>query len=452
MVSSALPRQVLGAGGTAVLAAGVFMANLDLFVVNLALPSLAADLGSSLTQLSWVLTAYAAVFAGLLVPLGRWADRVGRRRGYLTGLVLFAVASGVAGASPTLEALVGARVLQAVGAALVVPTSLSLVLAATEPARRAAAIGTWAAAGAAAAAAGPVLGGLLVEVSWRWVFLVNLPVAAAAVALTARLVPESREPSRGVPADLLGAAVLTTAVSLLALVLVQAQRWGVGSARTLAAATTTAVLLALFVRRSVTHPSPVVDRALLRQPVFVAANTASLLFYAAFAAMLLVLVVQLSGAWGYTPLRAGLGISPGPLVVLLVARRLTPRLLGARGPRAVALLGTAVFVTGFVQWAATWGAAPAYVEQVLPGLLLTGLGVGLVMPATLVAGSSSLPPERFATGSAVLTMSRQVGAVAGTAGLVALLGVAPGTDEVRRALLVAAAAACCVVLPARRLP
>ena len=191
---------------------------------------------------------------------------------------------------------------------------------------------------------------------------------------------------------------------------------------------------------------------MLRRPAFAAANAASLLFYAAFAAMLLALVLFLTEQWTYTPLKAGLAIAPGPLMVLPVARKLGPRLIGSYGLSETTLLGTAAFTAGFALWAATWGADPAYLAQVLPGLLLTGVGVGLVMPATTVAAAASLPPERFATGSAVLTMSRQIGAVAGTAGFIALLGASPGTDDFRRALIAVAAVALCVAVPARRLP
>lgn len=380
-------------GTTAALSAGVFMASLDLFIVNLALPSIRDDFGGpSLSKLSWALTAYAVVFAGTLVPLGRWADRVGRRRGYITGLFVFCAASAAAAAANTADVLIAARALQAVGAALIVPTSLSLLLATVPPARRAAAIGAWAAASAVAAASGPVLGGLLVELSWRWVFLVNLPIGAAAAVLALRLLPESREPAGGPRADLTGAALLTAGTSLLALVLVQADPWGLSSPRTAAAAAAIALFVA-FARRTRRHPSPVVDPALLRSTPFAAANAASLLFYAAFAAMLLALVLFMSSAWQYTPVRAGLAIAPGPLTVLVVARRLAPRLIAARGPSAAALTGTAAFAVGFALWAATWGPDPAYAAEMLPGLILTGLGVGLLMPATIVAGSAGCLPS-----------------------------------------------------------
>lgn len=445
-------RAVARRGMVLAVSAGVFMANLDLFIVNLALPSIGSDLaGPSLGRLSWVLTAYAAVFAGFLVPFGRWADRVGRRRGYVTGLAVFTAASALAAAATDIDTLIAARALQALGAALIVPTSLSLLLAAVPAAGRAKAIGGWAAASAVAAASGPVLGGLLVEFSWRWVFLVNIPIGIAVVVLALRVLPESRDSTVGPRPDLLGAVALTAATALLALGLVQAEEWGWGSARTTGALAGAALLAGVLARRTARHPSPVVEPALLRLPAFLAANIASFLFYAAFAAMLLSLVLFLTGEWGYTPLRAGLAIAPGPLTVFIVARRITPTLLAAKGPALVASLGAAIFTAGFVLWAASWDSTPAYALQVLPGLLLTGLGVGLVLPATIVGASAVLPPQRFATGSAVLTMSRQLGAVAGTAGLVALLGTQPSAPDFRSALAVLAVVALSVVLPARKM-
>jgi EmrB/QacA subfamily drug resistance transporter len=434
-----------------IVSAGVFMANLDLFIVNLAIPSIRAELAATdLTRLSWVLTAYAAVFAGFLVPLGRWADRIGRRRGYVIGLILFTGASALAAAASSVELLIAARGLQALGAALVVPTSLSLLLAAVPAARRSAAIGGWAAASAVAAASGPVIGGVLVEFSWRWVFLINLPIGIGAAVLAVRHLPETREQQQSQRPDLLGAVALTGATALLALGLVEGGEWGWTSLSTATVLGGAAVLGGLFARRSASHTCPVVERALLVRP-FVMANVASLVFYAAFAAMLLLLVLLLSDRWGYSPLQAGLAIAPGPLVVFAVARRLTPRLIGNWGAARTAGTGALLFAGGYALWALTWGEQPAYAAQVLPGLLLTGLGVGLVMPSTIVAGTASLPPVRFATGSAVLTMSRQLGAVAGTAGLVTVLGPAPRLEELRTALLVFAVVSLAVALPARGL-
>src|ERR1700753_2394433 len=177
-----------------VLSLAVFMASLDLFIVNLAFPYIGRQFtGTSLSSLSWVLNGYTIVFAAVLVPAGRWADRIGRRKVFAIGLAAFTLGSLFCGVAPGVAALVAARVIQAVGAGLMVPASLSLLLAAVPAKSRPAAIGAWSAVGALGAALGPVVGGLLVQASWRWVFLVNIPVGLIALALAARVVPESKD-------------------------------------------------------------------------------------------------------------------------------------------------------------------------------------------------------------------------------------------------------------------
>src|SRR5690349_11039304 len=308
-----------------VLAIAVFMSSLDLFIVNLAFPYIGQEYrGTTLSSLSWVLNAYTIVFAAVLVPAGRWADRIGRRRAMTAGLVLFTAGSVLCGLAPGVGVLIAARVVQAAGAGIMVPASLSLLLAAVPPAGRAKAIGTWSALAALGAALGPVIGGSLVQLSWRWVFWINVPVGLAAIVLAARVVPESRdEHTRGRP-DLAGAALLALSVGLVALALVKVPVWGWGSARflgLLAAAVASGVVLVI---RSHRHHAPVIELGLLRSRMFSGTFAASILYYAGFGAFVLTWVEFLTGVWHYSAVRAGLAIAPGPLMVLPFARLVSP--------------------------------------------------------------------------------------------------------------------------------
>jgi EmrB/QacA subfamily drug resistance transporter len=414
-------RQLTAAVG--VLALAVFMSSLDLFIVNLAFPYIGAEYrGTSLSLESWVLNGYTIVFAAVLVPAGRFADLIGRRRIFVAGLVTFSIGSLLCGLAPGVAALIGARVIQAVGAGLMVPASLSLLLACVPTQARPRAIGTWSAVGALGAALGPVIGGSLVQLSWRWVFWINLPVGLVAVALAARVVPESKdERVRGRP-DLTGAGLLAISVGLIALALVKAPDWGWGSASFAGLLLGSLACGAAMVARSRRHHSPVIELGLLRSRTFSGAFAASLLYYAAFGAFVLNAVEFLTGVWHYSAVVAGLAIAPGPLMVLPFARQVAPRLtawLGGPGP--VAAIGCAVNAGAMGLWLTQIQASPAYLTHLLPAQVLAGAGVGLAIPSLLGAGSASLTPDRFGTGSGILNMARQVGTVLGVAGLVAIL-------------------------------
>ncbi|WP_083976002.1 MFS transporter [Kitasatospora azatica] len=405
-----------------VVTAAVFVSNLDLFIVNVALPSMNQRFhGSTLAGLSWVLNGYAIVFAALLVPAGRLADRIGHRAAFLAGLALFTLSSALCALAPGVGWLVGARLLQAVGAALLMPTSLALLLDATEPQRRPAAVRVWASIGGIAAGLGPVLGGLLVEADWRWVFLVNLPVGVAALVAGARVLPRLRGRGAEPWPDLAGALLLTAAIAALAVGLVKSDAWGWGSPRVLGCLAAAAVLTLGFLLRSARHPAPVVELPLLRVPVFAAANATALLFTVAFAGMLLTSVLWCQQVWGYSALRTGLAVAPGPLLVPPIALTAGP-LLRRLGHGRLSALGLLCFGAGIAWWAAAIGTAPGYAGELLPGMLLTGAGVGLTLPTLIGAAAAALPPTRFATGSAVTTMGRQIGAVVGVAVVVSLLG------------------------------
>lgn len=406
------------------------MASLDLFIVNVALPDIGRDLGViDLSDLSWVLNGYAILYAALLVPLGRWADRRGRRAGFVWGLALFTAASLGCAVSGSLWILVAFRLLQAVGAAVLTPTSLGLLLTATPADRRARAVRTWSATGALAAAIGPAVGGLLVQASWPWVFLGNLPIGVLALVGAFRLVPESRDRSAVPAPDVLGAALLAVGVGALALALVQGPEWGWTTAGVLTAFPVAVVALASFSARSARHPSPVVDPALLRVRSFRYANLAVLLFSVPFAANLLALVLWVQEVWGYSPVRTGLAVAAGPAIVPVFA--VLGQVLAARGwaTGRIAALGCALVGAGGLLLSTGLSTTPAYATDVLPGFLVFGAGVGLALPTLLAGGTIDLPPARTATGSAVVNMSRQLGAVLGIALLVVVLGSPRTTSQ-----------------------
>jgi EmrB/QacA subfamily drug resistance transporter len=415
-----------------VVVVGVFMAGLDVFIVNIAFPQIHSDFpGTSLGSLSWILNAYTIVFAAFLIAAGRWSDAFGRKRAFLFGVGLFVAASAACAAAPSIPFLVGARAVQGFGAALLLPASLGLLLPEFPPEKRHIAIGAWAAVGGIAAAAGPPLGGLLVEAGWRWVFIVNVPVGIAGLIAGRRVLREIRHPDSE-PADVTGAVLLTAGVGALVVAIVQGESWGWSSARILALLALSAVLLAGVGWRIARHPAPIVDPALLRMRAFTAATLGSLLFFIGFAAMLLASVLFLTGVWHESILTAGLMISPGPAMAALTAIP-GARLGGRVGPGRVGAAGTVLFALGGVLWITQLGNQPDYVGEYLPGMLVGGIGVGMVIPSLTSAVAATLPPERIATGIAVQTTGRQLGSALGFAILIAVLGIPHSAADFRDA-------------------
>jgi MFS family permease len=294
------------------------------------------------------------------------------------------------------------------------------------------AVRIWAATGALAAAVGPAVGGVLVEASWRWVFLVNLPIGIAALVFAARLVPDSRDEKIGRIPDLLGAAVLALSIGALALGLVKGPDWGWSAPGTVGALVLAVVGTALFWARSSRHPLPVVEPALLKVRAFAWSNATSLLFSIGFAANLLIAILWMQQVWGYSAIRTGLGIAPGPLMVPIfaaVAQRISGRVPVGR----IAALGCLLVGVGSVLVLISVGPTPHYVTELLPGWLIGGIGVGFALPTILSSATADLPPARSATGSAVVNMSRQIGTVVGVSVLVAVLGHPSGYADAHAA-------------------
>jgi EmrB/QacA subfamily drug resistance transporter len=415
MTAIAVPRRTPNV--LAVAAGAAFLALLDTTVANLAVTDVRNDFaGASVAGATWLITIYAVTFAACLAPAGRVADVIGRRTLLLTGVGAFTLLSLLCALAPSLEALLVARGLQGAAAAAMIPASLAVVLADTPPQRRAAAIGAWSAAGALAAAAGPALGGVLVDtVGWRSLFLINVPIGIAILA-------GARSVGAGAPGgrlpDAVGTVLLGLGIGAAALGIAQGPEWGWGDPATLGLLGGAVVATALALRRSFTQPAPALETSLWREPRFAAANLASLLYGAALFPWMLIGVLFLITIWGYSPLEAGLAMTPGAFVAAIVAlaaaRRTTPRPAVTIGALTLAVAGAlCVF---------TLPATPSFLTFWLPVGVLIGVGMGAITTGISTAAALSVAPERFAAAVGLNQTARQVGGALGVAVLAALLG------------------------------
>jgi EmrB/QacA subfamily drug resistance transporter len=404
----------------------VFMTNLDLWIVNVALPAMGSSFShgghpSSLGDLSWVLNAYAITLAALLVVLGRAGDRVGQRPVFVAGVIVFTIASAACALAPSLWLLVLARMVQAAGAAAQLPTSLALLLAAVPADKRTGATRGWAAFGGLAAAAGPVIGGLLVEVDWRWVFVVNLPIGVFTIIAGLAVLPAPAARETGPLPDVWGAALVTAAVAALSGALVQAPTWGWTAGRTFGLLAVALVTGAWFVRRSARHASPLLELHLLRLPRFGVAGGGTFVFGVAFAIMLLSNVLWCQDVWHWSALRTGMALVPGPALVPVVTV-LTTRAVRRLGHGPLIVTGGILFAAGMLWRTVFVSGTPDYLRDLLPSMILGGIGVGLTLGTLIAAGVQSLPGSRTATGSALVNSFRQISSALGVAVLVTLLG------------------------------
>lgn len=411
-----------------VIAAAVFMANLDLWIVNVAFVDIGTSLHASLADVSWVLNAYAVALAALLVPAGRLGDRIGHRVVFLGGVIGFTLASAACALAPNLAVLVVARVAQAAGAAAQLPASLALLMAAVPTESRTNAARSWSAVGAVAAVCGPVFGGLLVTLDWRWVFVVNLPIGLAALVVGLRVLPHPAPRSREPIPDLIGAALLVVAVASLTGALVEAPGWGWTSGRTLGLLAAAVVGTGLFLIRSVRHTHPLIELHLLRVRRFAIANAGTVAFSAAFAIMLLSNSLWCQQVWHYSPLRTGLAMAPGPLMVPFVTAG-SARLVHRVGLGPLTAIGSVLFAIGLVWRIAAASGTPDYVRDLLPSMLIGGAGVGLALSSFIAAGATALPVARSATASGTVNSGRQIASALGVAVLITVLGTAGGVQR-----------------------
>jgi EmrB/QacA subfamily drug resistance transporter len=410
----------------AVTSLAVFAVMLDALVLFVAFPSIERSFSAvSSAELSWVLNAYTIVYAALLAPAGRFADRVGRKRVFLAGATLFTCASMLCGLAATPAWLIAARVLQAVGGAMLTPTSLALTLAAFSQEQRSVAVALWGAVGALAVVAGPPLGSLIVQLaSWPGIFFLNLPVGLAAVLIGRAIIPESRDETPSALPDLVGVVLLIGGAALLAFGIVQSQTWGWSSAWVVGALVGGAITLVAFVVRSSRVASPALDLTLFRERTFSLANAGVFCYSIGFTAMFFGSIFFLTRIWGYTLVQAGLALMPGPLMVVLLAP-IAGRLAGVYGHRRLLAPGGLVYASGALVLLLGLTTTPHFLTVWLPSALLTGIGVALILPVLGSAAVQNLPPQKLAVGSGVNQAIRQFGTVLGVSLTFALLGEAP---------------------------
>lgn len=401
----------------------VFLVSLDGTLLYAAFGALRAGFPeASAAELSWVLNAYTVVYAAMLIPAGGLADAHGRKRVFLLGVTVFITASAACGLAGSVSWLVAARMVQAVGAALLTPASLSIVLAAFPQSKRALTVSVWGAVRGFAAALGPSLGSFVIQsVGWPWAFFINLPIGAFALWRGAYLLNESARSATRRKLDLVGIALLVVAVGAVALAIVEADSPAWTRADLAAAASTGVIAFVAFIIWAKRVREPLIDLGLFRHPTYSAVNVATLSFGIAFAMMFFAFFFYMSNVWHYSEARAGLAIAPGPLVVIPVAI-ITGRLAGRYGHRPFLVAGALLYAAAGLWFLLVPSTEPSYVSQWLPGLFLSGAAVGLVLPSLSGAAVSKLPVQHYAVGSAVNQATRQIGAVIGVAITVLLLG------------------------------
>ena len=392
---------------------GLFMIMLDNTIVNVALPSIQSSLHLKISELEWVVAGYALTFGALMLTGGKLADLIGRRRIFVIGLVIFTLSSLACGLAGGASLLIAARVVQGIGAALMNPSTLSIITVTFPPRQRGTAIGIWAGISALALAIGPLVGGLITEhINWNWIFFINVPVGAIAIVAAYLFIDESRDTSHEQRPDLPG--LVSSALGLFALsyALIEANTYGWTSARILAAFAVAAVALVGFVLLERHQRLPMLDLGLFRNIGFAGANSTMLLVGLAMFGVFFYVSLYVQQILGYSPTQAGASFLPWTVLIILIAPQ-AGRLSDRIGPRPLVSSGM-VLVAGSLVVFSRVGVSASFWD-LLPGMLLGGLGMSIAMAPTTAAAMSSVRPDKAGVGSAVLNSMRQVGGSLGIA-------------------------------------
>jgi EmrB/QacA subfamily drug resistance transporter len=391
----------------------LFMIMLDNTIVNVALPSIQKDLGASIGGLEWTINGYTLSFAVLLATGGRLGDIFGRRLMFMIGVVVFALSSATAGFAPNETALVISRVVQGVGAALMMPGTLSIITDAFPAHERGKAMGTWAGVSALALAVGPVLGGFLTEhVSWRAIFYVNIPVAVGAIIATLFAVRESRDTSVGRDVDYAGVGVLTVGLTALVLALVEGNSWGWGSTEVVGLLILAALALPAFVFVENRVKAPMVQFDLLSDRNFLAAVCVAMIISFGMLGVFFFLALYMQDILGYSPLEAGVRFLPSTLMIVGVAP-VAGRLSDRFGPRWLIAIGLVIVAASLFSFSRI--AVDSTYLDLLPGFMLLGIGIAMTMSPMTSAAMNAVPVQKAGIASGVLSMFRMVGGSLGVA-------------------------------------
>ena len=418
-----------GAKVLALTSIGVMLVSLDISIVNVAFGSFVAEWPENRRTLTWIFSAYNIAYAAGLLTAGRLADAFGRKRAFLSGLMIFMIGSIFCAVSPTAIFMVIARVIQAVGGAILTPASLALVLPEFAVEKRSAAIGIWGAVGGISAASGPMVGGFLVDTfGWHSVFLVNVPFCLLAFVIGLKLLRESRDETAPRTVDYFGALLVVLGVGLLTLMIVQSDEWGWVSNRSLIIFAISFLLLGAFIWRCNQVAHPVLDLRLFRLPFVTAAAIGGFAFSMGFFSMIFVNTQWLQVVWGYSPSLSGIAGSPGPLAAAFVAAP-AGKLANRIGHGKVVAAGALIMSLG-IGWM-NFFITPEihYWDFYFPTMVVTGIGVGLCISTISSSATAFLPQPRFAMGSALNNTSRQIGAALGIALVSSLLVAATKTDD-----------------------
>jgi EmrB/QacA subfamily drug resistance transporter len=410
------------------LSAAQVMIVLDQNIVSIALPAIREDLAFSQANLVWTVNAYVIPFGGLLLLAGRLGDLISRKQVFLAGLGLFTAASVAAALADTQGFLLAARFVQGIGGAITAAGLLGMIVTIfPEPKHQVKAIGLYGFASAGGGAAGSVVGGVLTEtLGWESVFYVNLPLGLIVAALAWRLLPTEHGIGLRAGADVIGAALVTSGLMLAVYTLVETERYGLTSARTLGLGALAAALLAGFVLRQAKAAAPLIPPRILRSRNVVGANIAQALMVGAAFGFMFFTVLYLQQVLEFAPLAAGLAFLPAPVVIAFVSMALAPRLLTRFGSRPMVLTGLSLMVVGFILFA-QMRADGNYLVDVLPGMVTAPLGFGLAMPALMTLGMADSKPEDAGVTSGLFNTAQQVGGAVGLAVISTAVSARTGT-------------------------